>query len=298
MERIKNFAKKIESIVNLDVVHSTYACMQKIANPVEFLREVRFQAIKSYLLISPPQSTLVADMVWDNLIVLDCCRFDAFARHNDIAGRLIRTVSTASCTWDWLGENFSHKDMKDVIYVSANPFASYYYLRRKLGYIPFYKIVEVWKNGWNDELKTVHPSAVNQATLDSLNSNPEKRHIIHYMQPHHPFIGAVKLVDTDAIPWRNKFLGRENMEERELDVFKMLQRGLVDAETIWKAYISNLMLVQGYVKKLLPSLTGKICITSDHGDSFGRYGVFYGHPSRVFLRELLEVPWLEVCAHG
>jgi len=74
----------------------------------------------------------------------------------------------------------------------------------------------------------------------------------------------------------------------------MLQKGIVDISTVWRAYVSNLQLVMNSVKKLLPSLIGKTCVTSDHGESFGRFGIFYGHPAKIAIPELIEVPWLEV----
>jgi len=182
--------------------------IEKIAKPKELLRWVKLEGVLSVLKLEGvlsvyrifrPQPNLIAEMTWDNLIVLDACRFDAFAQVNNIPGKLTKIVSSASCTWNWLLNNFSDHDMKDVVYISANPYGSYYYLHKTLGHIPFHRIVEVWKNSWSEELKTVHPSGVNQATLESLDSHPEKRHSIHYLQPHHPFIGDVKIIDTDAV---------------------------------------------------------------------------------------------------
>ena len=116
------------------------------------------------------------------------------------------------------------------------------------------------------------------------------------MQPHHPFIGVVKIVDIDAVDMRDRFLGQEKVGKKKPDSYELLRMGVVDVETIWRAYILNLKLVLSYVEKLLPAFDGRVCITSDHGNSFGRYGVFYGHPPKAFLPELIEVPWLEVCA--
>ncbi len=182
--------------------------------------------------------------------------------------------------------------MKDVVYISANPYISYWYLRRTIGHIPFYKIEEVWKDGWSDELQTVHPSAVSLATLKSLALQPHKRHIIHYLQPHHPFIGRIKLIDSDAVAsWvRDESHAHTG---KKLDAFLLAKEGFLDIEAIWRAYISNLNLVLRYVKRSLPGLDEKICITSDQGNAFGRYGVSYGHPEGYFLPDSIEVPWLE-----
>jgi len=267
--------------------------IKKIRNPRRLLKDLEFGAIRRCYLLLSPQATRITNMTWDNLIVLDGCRFDVFARYSDLPGKLVKKLSVASCTWNWIVKNFRGADLRDTIYISANPYVSYYYLGRTLGYVPFHKIVEVWKDNWNDELMTVHPSAVNQATLKVLDSKPHKRLLIHYLQPHHPFIGDVKLLDTDAVPFRDKVLGRNDIKTEKLDAFKLLKEGSIDIKTIWKAYISNLKLVLRHVSELLPSLTGKICITSDHGNTFGRYGVFYGHPEKTLIPELIEIPWLE-----
>lgn len=245
--------------------------------------------------VSLPKPSFIGDMSWDNLIVLDACRFDVFDKFNDIPGKLTKIISAGTHTNEWLKRNFSGSDMKDAIYISANPLGSYYYIHKTIGNIPFHKIVEVWKDGWSEELNTVHPSAVNEATLDSLVSHPQKRHLIHYPQPHHPFIGNVKIIGRGSSRARDRILGQK-FTKTNLHVWDMLREKMVSLDQVWLAYIANLKLVLNYVKRLLPNLKGRTCITSDHGNSFGRFNLFYGHPSRTYLPELLEVPWLEVQA--
>lgn len=240
-----------------------------------------------------PKPNFIGEMSWDNLIVLDACRFDVFDKFNDIPGKLTRIISAGTHTSEWLQKNFSGRDMGDVVYISANPLGSYYYLHKKIGNIPFYKIVEVWKAGWSEELNTVHPSAVNEATLDSLVSHPQKRRLIHYLQPHHPFIGNVKIIGRGSSRARDEML-RQKFTKTNPHVWDMLRENMVSVDQVWRAYIANLKLVLNYVKRLLPNLAGRTCITSDHGNSFGRFNLFYGHPPGTYLPELLEVPWLEV----
>ena len=274
-----------------------------IQRKVRTLRDHPRRVFAKYFLKKPvvllyralrPQPNFIADMSWDNLIVLDACRFDVFRRFNDIPGKLRKLYSAGTDTSEWLVNNFSHRQMKDVIYISGNPFVSYYYLHKKLGYIPFFKIVEVWKDGWSKKLNTVHPSAINKATLKSLKSDPQKRRIIHYLQPHHPFIGDVKVKERGLPASLYEFVGAKKKDLTKPTVWDMLRDGRVSIEVVWRAYVSNLQLVLRYVKELLPNLTGKICITSDHGNTFGRFGFFYQHPSNTPLPELIEVPWLEV----
>ena len=249
-----------------------------------------------YRLIRPTPD-LVVERNWDNLIVLDACRFDAFAQLNRIPGKLSKVVSPGSRTEEWMIENFRNKKMKDVIYVSANPYGSYFKLPQLLGANPFYKVVEVWKNGWNEKLKTVHPSAVNDAAFINLRKYPGKRFIIHYIQPHYPFIGRVRL-RVEGVSWlhvRKAFLeNRKDLGKREYTVWHALRDGKLDVQQVWKAYVANLKLVLDYVENLLPHLTGAIHITSDHGNAFRRFGIFCGHPGNTPLPELIEVPLLEV----
>lgn len=54
----------------------------------------------------------------------------------------------------------------------------------------FYKIIDVWDSGWNDELGTVPPENVNRIALNIIKqfAHVQKRFIIHYLQPHFPYI--------------------------------------------------------------------------------------------------------------
>ncbi len=235
------------------------------------------------------------DRNWENLIVLDACRFDAFYYYSARArmpGKCSKMISAGSSTVEWLQNNFLEVKAKDIIYISANPYASNFMLNKLLGQIPFYRVIDVWKEGWSNELNTVHPSEVNTAALRSLETFPSFRHIIHYLQPHHPFIGNVRIPERGLKS--ADFLSPQVGSRKELNVWDKFRKGLISVDMIWKAYLSNLELVMDYVRDLLPHLHGKICITSDHGNAFGRFNTFYQHPIRTPLPELIEVPWLEI----
>jgi len=180
-----------------------------------------------------------------------------------------------------------------MLYISANPFISRWYLKKRFGYIPFYKVVEVWRYGWNEKFRTVTPSSVNRTTLMLLKLYRNKRFIIHYLQPHQPYIGAIKLIDSTPGGRVGAKVFGVKWDDRK-DAFQMLKEGKLSKEFLWKAYISNLQYVLSYVEKLLPYLKGKVVISSDHGEAFGRFNLFYGHPPNTPLPELIEVPWLEV----
>jgi len=136
------------------------------------------------------ESLSLEDENWDYLIILDACRYDYFAKtHGDyLVGHLSKRVSLGSSTPAWFLANFA-KYHSDVIYVSGNPHIN--------GKVPvkgidarknFSKIVNVWDFGWDNVLGTVPPEAINHAAIETAEAFPNKRLIIHYVQPHSPYL--------------------------------------------------------------------------------------------------------------
>lgn len=241
-----------------------------------------------------PEPDFLMEKEWDVLILLDACRYDSFSRYNTIPGRLTKIISPGSTTPEWFKNNFSLKyNKKDTIYFSSNPFISSYFCKKELGHSPFYKIIDIWKDGWNEELGTVHPQTVNSFVKKIRLVYPNKKMIIHYMQPHYPFIGDYR-IDLEKV-YLQKFSNIPSNSFAAKNFWNLLMEKAINVKEAYRAYISNLQLVLDYVNKLLPYLSGKICITADHGNAFGRGGIFYGHPSyHLKLPELIEVPWFEV----
>lgn len=226
----------------------------------------------------PPENPdYVLNEDWDNLVILDACRYDTFKSVNFISGDLKKNISPGTMTPEWLHRNFSGM-YPGIQYISSNPWVNKAEVTfdqdRGVKYnsgehfpdiIPVYNV--------ESEKNTPVPESVAEEALDNLNSN--KRSIIHFMQPHTPFIGQYDLTSEKT--------GYHNLKEK----------GYTD-EQIKKAYRSNLERVLEAVEKiLLPDLEGKTVITSDHGEHLGEYGI-YGHEYGLYTSELLEVPWLEV----
>jgi hypothetical protein len=69
-----------------------------------------------------------------------------------------------------------------------------------------------------------------------------------------------------------------------------MRSGEIDTETAWEAYRDNLEFVWSDVELLMENVDGTVVITSDHGNSFGKWGA-YGHPSGLVSPELRRVPW-------
>lgn len=233
----------------------------------EFRDFLLFLTRKTYSLF-PPEGVKVMEEGWEYLIILDACRYDAFKQLNGLPGTLEKKISRGSSTEEWLRRNFTGY-YKDTIYISGNPFVSKIEVRGFNASDHFYKIEEVWKYGWDEELGTTPPEAVTKAALQLDEKYPKKRKIIHYLQPHDPFIGHTKLIAKgDKIPlWKHP--------------------------KVKQAWLDNLKLVLQEVKDLVEKLEGKIVITADHGDSF-RGNFLMRHPQGIHIKELVEVPWFVV----
>ena len=227
----------------------------------------------------------VMERDWDNLIILDACRYDLFAENNTIPGELGKMVSRGSHTADFLNRNFGSETFPDTIYVSATP----QFLNHGM-HTRFYESVHLWESAWDSELRTVPPEKVVEATIDIANEHPDKRIISHFLQPHYPFIGETgKRIEHGTLTG-----GGVMAEERDHEsVWELLETGDVSREMVEDAYRENLELVLPHVEELLSELSGKSVVTADHGNSFGKFGV-YGHPRKRFLSDLVDVPWLVV----
>lgn len=265
---------------------------------------------------------------WDYLIVLDACRYDYFERiHKDyLDGDLEKKRSRGSHTTEWLEKTFT-KEIKDVTYISTNPHVNGLGkpIKETSGYNSnwratevFDEVVDVWADDelWNDNLGTVLPEDVNKAALENNSTN---RLIIHYIQPHEPYLG----LQDESYHWQGKERAESNKNNRLKDTilrkvvkpffhlfskktqFKIkksigeelstLQRLVVEGEgeKLQELYEENLRTVFEAVKDLTEKLDGKIIITSDHGEAFGEDGE-WGHSRGVDIPILRTVPWFEV----
>ena len=236
---------------------------------------------------------------WDNLIILDGCRYDLFEKNNHINGKLEYRISRGSCTGEFLKRNFSDGKFNDTIYITANPLVNYH--------VPdsFFKIIPVWKKGWHERYGTVLPETVVENTLNVDKEFPHKRLIIHFMQPHYPYIGKrsrEKIGYHDGILSRYLFKDKKKSEHTTQLVWNLLKYKKLDKKIVWEAYEENFQIVLEQAEKLIKKFTGKSVITSDHGNLFGEriFPFFikeYGHPSGIYTKNLLKVPWL-ICEKG
>lgn len=217
----------------------------------------------------------IIEQDWDNLLILDACRYDTFEQENCLDGTLKAVRSQGSQTVQFLESNFNSGEFPEIVYVSANP---------NIKYIDatFHDRVRLWEDEWSDELETVPPEAVTKRAIQIEEKYPHKRLIIHYLQPHHPFIGEYgqSLYETGQI---HNFDGRKFWNQCET----------VGAPIFRKAYSENLRVSLPHVEHLLNKLNGRSVVTSDHGNEFGCFDV-YGHPSNTYTKGLIKVPWFAI----
>lgn len=221
----------------------------------------------------------VMDENWDNLIILDGCRYDTFVRHNTLKGELKRVTSRGSSTPEFIYNNLADRTFPETVYVSANP-----QIVRQGVADNFHHDVQLWRDEWDNELKTVRPETVVERALDIYHEYPDKRIVVHFMQPHYPFIGPEgKQIEQRGID--------DDDDTDTLRIWDQLRHRQIDTATVRRAYEENLKVTLPFVEQLVQSLSGRSVVTGDHGNSFGRFGV-YGHPHRLYLEDLVAVPWL------
>lgn len=234
----------------------------------------------------PSQTKFIQKSNWNHLVILDACRYDFFEQeiYSYLGGKLLKVFSSASCTDQWLVNVW--KGFHNLTYFSANPMVNsrgimVHGFRAK---DHFKEIIDIWDQGWNEELSTVPPWNVNEA----ISRFKRAKSVIHYMQPHGPWIGKTKLTI------RGKgFQDLKKPVMADALIAERIRSKEISIEMLRQAYKDNLRTVLKYVTELIPHLHGRVVLTSDHGELLGEYGLLL-HPSRVRAVELRSIPWFEV----
>lgn len=222
---------------------------------------------------------------WDLLIVLDGCRYDLF---EEVSGdyeyikSVEETYSIASGSKEWMKKTFSDEFASEVSksgYVTGNPFSS----KVDLSMLKF--VDEVWKYAWDDNLQTIPPRPITDRAISHARNGDADRLIVHYMQPHYPFI-------PDPI---GDGIKKEEFETGSRDnVWMQIRGGELSREDVWPSYRANLKHVLEDVELLVKNThLENAVITSDHGNALGEWGV-YGHLNYVPVPAVKRVPWCEV----
>lgn len=224
----------------------------------------------------------VFDREWDNLIILDGCRHDLY---EEVRGDTDYRFSLGSSSPDFIENNFSEGNFSDVVYVTGNPFFSEKKFSNFTGRNPdqvFHEVFHTYDTDWNQEKGTVLPGPLLRDAKTARKLFPDKRIVVHLMQPHYPFVGG-ETVST-GMDFRNSLNGES--------VWDLASRGEGPGdEQIWKEYRENLEFVLDKVIESLDDVfEGKTVLTSDHGNLVGEKGL-YGHSFDLPAVQLRKVPW-------
>jgi hypothetical protein len=208
-------------------------------------------------------------------VVLDACRYDVFQERADLPGDLEKRKSRGAATPEFIRANFVDRDLHDLVYVSRNTW--FLKLRDELGCEVFdFRLTSAQS-----------PTETTEAALEAHAEYPDKRLLVHYLPPHHPFVGPTA---DERFP---------EYEAQADDLFERIQCGdldISDAE-LRRAYAENLDRVLPEVERLLGELEGRTVVTADHGELLGDVTRpvpvrEYGHHIGLYADELVEVPWL------
>jgi len=236
-----------------------------------------------------PQGVDIMNRDWDNLIILDACRYDFFQYFNMIDGELSEITSKGSESWEFMEENFVGKSFHDTVYVTANPHSS------KLPTETFHSVVNLLESHWVEDESTVLPEDMVAETLRIQEDFPNKRIISHFMQPHYPFIGEL----GSSVEHRGIRPTGDTSSEKPNPWIQLTLYSGVDAEQTISAYKENHEIAINHAADLVDGLEGKTVVTADHANLLGEWTFpvpkrIFGHPRNFHKRELISVPWLEI----
>lgn len=243
----------------------------------------------------------VMDRDWDNLIILDGCRSDVFDRVRPFDGTATPVYSNGAHSNEFLQENFADGRFHDTVYVTANPWserlaADTFYLHRTT-------YTEDERGG-----EARLPGDVADLAVETFERHPDKRYIVHFMQPNNPYVGPqADACRTCLLERRNILCTEMSNHEGDPDALhdtvpnlrRALRKGYIQRDKLLEVYAENLRIVADHARRVMDALGGRTVITSDHGDMFGErlaplFLPEYSHWEGVHCSTLREVPWLLV----
>jgi hypothetical protein len=232
--------------------------------------------------------TNIFDQDWDNIILLDGCRFDLFNNTFNIGSEDEFIWSQGSHTIEFLEKSLPEGGLDDVVWISANPQVTKFDEQ-------IFNVINLWKSDWNNELETVLPGSVVKAAEEAERDYPNKRLVIHFLQPHYPFVGDIgrnKLPDHSTVTTDDD--GRDSKKR----IWELLKTDdSLSNDLVWKAYRENLEIVKSSVLDLGEYVSGKTIVSADHGNMLGERCFpiplrEYGHPRALYYKPLIKVPWV------
>lgn len=227
------------------------------------------------------------------LVILDGCRVDTMHEvnnENEFLSEVESIRSVGSQSKEWLAKTFvpEYQDkISNTVYITANIFTDKVFGEssnsrrtnpanwRTVGRDGIGELIELWRSEWDDHLDTVPPKTVTDAAITISRRTEMERIIVHYMQPHEPFIASNEPVQ---------------------DVWKSIREGDLSVEEARVHYLNNLRFVLSEVERLLENVDApQTILTSDHGNAFGEWAI-YGHPIGFQHPVVKNVPYVRTTA--
>ena len=233
--------------------------------------------VRVFKRLDPDLGYRIYDRDWDVLLVLDAARADMYF---EIAGRGRAELSCASASIEWMQKNFSQEyrdETRKTAYVTANPHSN------QLDPTDFGLLDEVWRTDWDESWGTIPPEPLTDHGISAVRSGEHDRVILHYMQPHFPFIGAAQQFGRMQ---RENFGYGVNTE----NVWPRAQTGVLDREAVIEAYRENHRYIYEHVQRVLENTDGIVAITADHANALGEWGL-WGHRQYLPSPAIRTVPW-------
>lgn len=275
---------------------------QALADPILFHNEVRKinRKLNKIIFSNSYEEFDVIGQDWDNLIILDGCRYSLFEEHGEIPGSLSCIVSQGGHSNEFMRNTFWGRELHDTVYITANPWSE------EIGDDVFFTT----RTTYTDEIQGGRarlPEDVAQLAIDTFEEYPNKRYIVHFMQPNNPYVGP------KAREYRKKLLEEKNVLCTEMDtpgsenvsepadtvqhLRRALRRGYITKDMMMEVYTENLQVVTEHATRVIEELGGKTAVTADHGDMFGErlpplFVKEYSHWEGVYSDYIREVPWL------
>ena len=140
-----------------------------------------------------PNGICVFDEDWNNLLILDACRYDLFAERSDLPGTLEHRISRAGATREFVQSNFTGRHLHDTVYLTAN---SWFQRLRNVIDSEVHELIDLHMNDpdgryHSEDFKVVPPDVLSERAAETVSEYPNKRFVIHYIQPHHPLMGPI-----------------------------------------------------------------------------------------------------------
>lgn len=217
---------------------------------------------------------------WDNLILLDACRPDAYRERvlpEIPEGHFETRESRGGATREWVIGNFTNRQLHDTVYVTGSSWILK--IGDEIG-ADLHAVIDA-----KDDFD-IHQEKQVEKALEANDQFPHKRLLIHLIPPHHPYIGPTAEEHLPSI----KDQGNEFFRKVRKDEFDFSD------EILWKSYLENLDRVVPAVRTLIDELPGKTIVSADHTELFGSrtYPLpirEWGHINGVYDPELVTVPW-------